>query len=256
MKFKIYILLILMSLKMVGQQKVEVFFDFNEDFPNANSVLELNKWIAINKNAEIHKLWGFCDSIDTKSYNKDLAKRRIENVQKLLEVSGIKLNDSIEKVAYGKEFKQSKVQAENRKVVVFYFEQKPKIKESAFLLKIKSSKKGEIIALPDINFYNNTARILPKSKKTLLDLLCALEDNPNLKIEIRGHICCQKEFDPSGLSTNRARVIYSYLIRNKIDRKRLKFKGYGTSQPLHPIPEKNILEEEENRRVEIMIIEN
>ncbi len=34
------------------------------------------------------------------------------------------------------------------------------------------------------------------------------------------------------------------------------FKGYGVSRPIHPIPEKNALEEDENRRVEILIVEN
>jgi flagellar motor protein MotB len=34
------------------------------------------------------------------------------------------------------------------------------------------------------------------------------------------------------------------------------FKGYGVSRPIHPIPEKNTAEEDENRRVEILILEN
>jgi outer membrane protein OmpA-like peptidoglycan-associated protein len=34
------------------------------------------------------------------------------------------------------------------------------------------------------------------------------------------------------------------------------FKGYGVSRPIHPIPEKNTTEEDENRRVEILIVEN
>jgi outer membrane protein OmpA-like peptidoglycan-associated protein len=34
------------------------------------------------------------------------------------------------------------------------------------------------------------------------------------------------------------------------------YKGYGVSRPIHPIPEQNSLEEDENRRVEILILEN
>jgi outer membrane protein OmpA-like peptidoglycan-associated protein len=34
------------------------------------------------------------------------------------------------------------------------------------------------------------------------------------------------------------------------------FKGYGVSKPVHPIPEKNAQEEDDNRRVEILIVEN
>ena len=58
------------------------------------------------------------------------------------------------------------------------------------------------------------------------------------------------------VSTARAKAIYNFLILNKVDRKRLSFKGYGVSRPIHPIPEKNATEEDENRRVEIMILEN
>lgn len=62
--------------------------------------------------------------------------------------------------------------------------------------------------------------------------------------------------DINGISTARARAVYVYLLRNKIDRKRLSFKGFGITKPIHPIPEKSEAQEDENRRVEIKIIEN
>lgn len=255
MKLKIIIVFLLISFKSLGQKQLEVFFDFNKDFPNPASILEINEWIANNKNVEITKLLGYCDSIDTKDYNKKLAERRISNVQILLEKSGMKIKESIEKIAYGKDFKQSKVQAENRKVTIFYSEPETKIVESELTKKIKSSKIGELITLPNIYFFNNSARIVPKSQPTLIDLRCAMEENPKLKIEIQGHICCQTVGDVNDVSTARARAIYNFLLRSKIDRKRMTFKGYGTSRPIHPIPEKSPQEEDENRRVEILIVE-
>ena len=245
----------LISVSSWGQKQLEVFFDFNKDFPNTNSILQINEWIAKNKDAEIYKLLGYCDSVDTKDYNKKLAERRIENVHVLMEKSGLKFNKDLEKIAFGKDFKQSKIQAENRKVIIFYNEPQPVAVESELTKKIKGSKVGEHIALPNIYFFNNSARIVPKSNATLFDLRCAMEENKNLKIEIQGHICCQLENDANDVSTARARAIYSYLIRNKIDRKRMTFKGYGISRPIHPIPEKNAQEEDENRRVEILIVE-
>ena len=80
-------------------------------------------------------------------------------------------------------------------------------------------------------------------------------DNPKLKIEIQGHICCKLPNEMESVSTARAKAIYNFLILNKVDRKRLTFKGYGVSKPIYTIPEKNALEEDENRRVEILIIE-
>ena len=255
MKLKIIILFFLVSLKSLGQKQLDVFFDFNKDFPNPTSILEINEWIVANKNIEITKLLGYCDSIDTKDYNKKLALRRIDNVQILLDKSGLKFNKSLEKIAFGKDFKQSKVQAENRKVTVFYNEIQILPVESELTKKIKSSKVGELITLPNIYFFNNSARIVPKSQPTLSELRCAMEENPKLKIEIQGHICCQTAGDLNNVSTARARAIYNFLLRNKIDRKRMSFKGYGTSRPIHPIPEKTEQEEDENRRVEILIVE-
>jgi outer membrane protein OmpA-like peptidoglycan-associated protein len=256
MKAKIVILLFLFSLNCLSQKQFEVFFDFNKDFPNQSSILSLNEWIANNKDIEITKLLGFCDSIDTRNYNKHLAERRIESVQELLEKNGIKFNLNLEKVAYGKDFKQSKIQAENRKVSIFYSELRPTVTESELTKQIRNSKVGETIKLPNIYFFNNSARIVPKSEATLYDLLCALVDNPKIKIEIQGHICCQTEADKNDISTARARAIYNYLLRNKIDRKRMSYKGYGITRPIHKIPERNEEEANENRRVEILILEN
>ena len=253
MKLKLVIVFILFSLKSLGQQQFDVFFDFNKDFPNQKSILQINEWIAKKKNVEIVKMLGYCDSVDTKDYNSRLALKRIEGVKNLLEKSGLKINPNFEAISFGKEFKQSKVQAENRKVTIFFIEI---VTESELTKAIKNGKVGEIIKLPNIYFYNNSARIVPKSEPTMFELLCALEENPKLKIEVQGHICCQKQFDYNNVSMARARAIYMFLLRNKIDRKRMSYKGYGTSRPVHAIPEKNEKEEDENRRVEILIEEN
>lgn len=255
MKLKAVIILFLICFKVLGQKQLEVFFDFNKDFPNSSSILEINEWISHNKNAEILQLQGYCDSIDTKNYNKKLAERRILNVQLLLEKSGMKFSQQLETFAYGKDFNQSKIQAENRKVIIFYNEPIIAPVESELTKKIRQSKVGETIVLPNIYFFNNLARILPKSETTLYDLRCVMDENPKLKIEIQGHICCITGEDLKDTSTARARAIYSYLIRNKIDRKRMTFKGFGSTRPIHPIPEKNLQEEEDNRRVEILIVD-
>jgi outer membrane protein OmpA-like peptidoglycan-associated protein len=256
MKFKLIIALFLISLTSLGQKQFDVFFDFNKDFPNQNSILALNEWIANNKNIEIAKLLGFCDSIDTKDYNKHLAQRRIANVKDLLEKSGLKFKADLEQIAFGKDFKQSKIQAENRRVTIFYSEIAPKPAESNLTQQLKNAKAGETVALPNLYFFNNSARIVPSSEPVLYDLLCVLQENPKLKIEIQGHICCQTAVDINDVSTARARAIYNYLLRNKIDRKRMKFKGFGVSKPIHKIPERNETEANENRRVEILILEN
>ena len=256
MKIKCVIVLFFWSVLGFTQKQFDVFFDFNKDFPNQNSILALNEWIANHKDIEITQLLGFCDSIDTKDYNKHLAERRIANVKILLEKSGLPFSQTLQQVAYGKDFKQAVVQAENRRVTIFYTEIPPKITESELSQKVKNAKAGETIALPNLYFFNNSARVVPKSETVLYDLLCILQENSKLKIEIQGHICCQTAVDVNDVSTARARAVYSYLLRNGIDRKRMKFKGFGVSRPIHKIPERNETEADENRRVEILILEN
>lgn len=256
MKIKCVIVLFFWSVLGFTQKQFDVFFDFNKDFPNQNSILALNEWIANHKAIEITQLLGFCDSIDTKDYNKHLAERRIANVKILLEKSGLPFSQTLQQVAYGKDFKQAVVQAENRRVTIFYTEIPPKITESELSQKVKNAKVGETIALPNLYFFNNSARVVPKSEFVLYDLLCILQENSKLKIEIQGHICCQTAVDVNDVSTARARAVYSYLLRNGIDRKRMKFKGFGVSRPIHKIPERNETEADENRRVEILILEN
>ena len=120
--------------------------------------------------------------------------------------------------------------------------------------KMKSAKKGDLIKLDNIYFFNNSAKSIPTSEPILYELLCIMNDNPKLVIEIQGHICCKSPNQKEGVSTARARAVYNYLIRNKIKRERMSFKGYGVTRPVHPIPEKTTQEEDENRRVEILII--
>jgi outer membrane protein OmpA-like peptidoglycan-associated protein len=247
-----------------SQDKFEVFFDFNKDVPNEVSISKLNQWITTHKNVEVDKIAGYCDSIDDSSYNKKLSSMRINSVIKFLNDNAIVIAKNVELQPLGKDFKQSKNQSENRKVVFYYkikneiiaLETKVKNENTALETKVKEAKKGDLIKLNNIYFLNNSPQIVSKSEATLFQLLKIMRDNPKLKIEIQGHICCKKPSDPDVISEARAKAIYDYLVLREIKKERLTYKGYGVSKPVHLIPEKNTKEEDENRRVEIMILEN
>jgi outer membrane protein OmpA-like peptidoglycan-associated protein len=120
----------------------------------------------------------------------------------------------------------------------------------------RKSDGSSTIRLENIQFYGGRDLFLPESIDELKFLLDVMKQRDSLKIEIQGHICCKGPNEIEGISGSRARAIYNFLVVNKIDRKRLTFKGYGVTRPIHAIPEKNAQEEEDNRRVEIMIIAN
>jgi outer membrane protein OmpA-like peptidoglycan-associated protein len=89
----------------------------------------------------------------------------------------------------------------------------------------------------------------------MYELLLVMKNNPNLKIEIQGHLCCMP-VDRLYLSTQRAKAINNFLVANGINEKRLTYKGFGSTQPIYALPEKDEAQRAANRRVEIMIVEN
>lgn len=264
MKKYLLLWLLLGTAQLWGQQQFMVFFDFNQYGFNPTALQKLEKWVAESEGVEVSKIYGFCDWKGSNLYNDSLSVRRVKTVLAFLKTKGIKVKDGYEIRGFGEDFEQSRIQAENRKVVIAYdikkTETKKETRDAAGDLplqeRFKAAKAQDKIRMKNLYFFNMTPRILPKSQPALYELLCALQDNPKLKIEIQGHICCQTAFDINNLSESRAKAVYNFLVRNRINRKRLSFKGYGTSNPIYPIPEKNEFEENENRRVEILILEN
>lgn len=118
---KLFVCIVLMIYNIgYSQKQFDIFFDFNKDVPNELSQTKINKWIFDNKSSEITRILGYCDSIDDSEYNKDLAKRRINTMVTIFTKNNIKIADKIELKAFGKDFKYSKNQSDNRKVEVFY----------------------------------------------------------------------------------------------------------------------------------------
>jgi outer membrane protein OmpA-like peptidoglycan-associated protein len=124
-----------------------------------------------------------------------------------------------------------------------------------FMKKVGNATVGEKLKIDNLEFMINTFAVVNESRGKLYELLLVLQHNPQLKIEIQGHLCCMP-VDRTDLSTKRAKAIYSFLVANQIYPPRLSYKGFGSSQPIFPIPEKNEAERAANRRVEIVIVAN
>ena len=262
MKLKLLLVLFFFNIGAItAQKKLEVFFDFDQYEINAETNQKIVDWITTSKHYEVQKIYGFCDWKGSNHYNDSLSLKRVYSVYNFLKNNNVKIKEDYEIKGFGKDFEQSLVQSENRKVIVVYEIIKEIVKtKDAVLLEefseaLKTAQVGDVVKLKDLFFFNNSPRILTKSKTNLYELLCVMNDNPKLKIEVQGHICCQSEGDPRGVSTARARAVSVFLVQNGINRKRITFKGFGNTRPIHPIPEKSEEEEEENRRAEIRIVE-
>ena len=129
--------------------------------------------------------------------------------------------------------------------------------------KIEELNKGESIALEGLTFEPGRHIMTQHSVQIIYKLLKTLEQNPGLKIEIQGHVCCDDGYEDGfdydsrdrNLSTNRAKAVYEFLVKKGIDPNRLQYRGFGHSKP-KVFPEKNPGDEQTNRRVEILILEN
>lgn len=290
---KLLILAALYCLPLVlnAQEQFSVYFDSDKYELKKNEADRLMAWMDANREAKILAINGYTDEDGTTGYNDTLAQRRVNHVFNFVK-GKVKTRDDFKTRSFGEQHKQSQNKAENRKVTLYYLQKKDLARENEILgitaapvkkqpvkypekvympkpdgskeevvldkeliASIDTSKPGDIIRLKNINFYENSFAVLPESGPRLFELLTIMQANKNLKIKIQGHICCM-EGDPRDLSTKRAKRVMMFLNQNGIEKSRLSFEGLGTSKPINPLPEKNEAERAENRRVEIMIVEN
>lgn len=278
MKIRLFLILFFYIITLSAQDKLVLFFDFNQDIINEKSQQDFCKWLEHSKGKEILKIQGYCDSIDSNSYNKELSFRRANNVLALLEFNKVHLSEKLELYGLGEDFEQLKNQSDNRKVLVYYQDkisinkktdnenlvfEKDQVKEVpvnetknniSLIEKVNNAKIGDLIKLENLNFYFNSERIITESEPILSDLLQVLKMNPQLKIYVYGHICCNNNPNDVKLSYRRSKFVFDYLIRNGIATSRLGHRGFGSSRPIYALPEKNEAERIANRRVEILVV--
>jgi outer membrane protein OmpA-like peptidoglycan-associated protein len=275
-----------------AQQQFSVYFESDKYDLAPRQEASLDSWIKSNPEVKIVGIHGFCDEDGTSGYNDTLAKNRINHVYNKL-AGRIKIRDDFKTRSFGELHQLSKIKAENRKVTLFYLESKDLPRENeilgikpeppapkkekrypekisiknpngtsseykldvGFMKKIDEAKAGEKLKIENLNFQINTFAVMPESRGKMYELLIVMQDNPALKIDIQGHLCCMP-VDRVDLSTQRAKAIYNFLVANEIEKKRLSYKGFGSTQPIYPLPEKTEAERAANRRVEILIVEN
>ncbi|QIL74827.1 PA14 domain-containing protein [Hymenobacter sp. HDW8] len=119
------------------------------------------------------------------------------------------------------------------------------------LLTLAALPVGTIVPLHQLYFTRGTANLLPSSRPELTRLVRALQAQPKLNLEIRGHT------DNVGdsilnrrLSVQRARVVRAYLVQRGIDSLRLTTQGYGGTRPVADNQDPN--QRPRNRRVEVV----
>lgn len=294
MKFYFYTILLFLSVSLKAQEQESFYFDSNKYELKKSELSRLDQWISDNPKVKIVAINGYTDEDGGVGYNDTLAQKRVNTVYKIVK-DKVKIREDFKTRSFGKLHQQSANKAENRRVTIFYIlekdlareneilgiveekpVEKPKPKrqypdiieirnpngtvsqfelDTEFMNRIDEAKPGEKLKIENLNFHLNTFAIVNESRGKLYELLLVMQHNPELKIDIQGHICCSTS-DRKDLSTQRAKAIANFLRSQGIEKSRVAYQGFGTSQPIYAIPEKNEEERAANRRVEVYIVEN
>ena len=260
----------------VQRDTLRIYFDLNKADISPESKKMLDTLFQIPTIKAV-RITAYTDFLGDDSLNLELSQKRSENtkayllekkfpVNKITVCQGLGVHRNSSEA--NRTNKDDKGIREHRLVEVVYVFEKPQPVSPLIDTTIKTIIKeeeivvGSNLVLENIIFQGGMSVLVPGAEKYLYQLLEIMQKYPTMKIEIQGHICCR----PSGqdaydyarknnrLSVNRAQVVYIFLVKNGINKKRMTYEGFGSSIKLFP-EEKTKEEQELNRRVEIKIIE-
>lgn len=117
----------------------------------------------------------------------------------------------------------------------------------------------KVVVLPDrlelkekIAFEWNSAVLEPSSNAVLDDVVRAMKDHPNFRVQVDGHASSEGgEAHNQTLSEERSAAVMAYLIAGGIEKERLVSVGFSSSQPIQS--NETAAGRESNRRVEFLV---
>jgi outer membrane protein OmpA-like peptidoglycan-associated protein len=129
---------------------------------------------------------------------------------------------------------------------------KIQVHETLVMSKLKL---GGIYILRNLYFDFNNSSLKKESFPELNKLVKLMKQNPDVKIEIAGHTDSRgPSWYNKKLSQSRCESVMNYLIKNGVDKERVKANGYGEEKPLASNDDEQD-GRELNRRTEFVILE-
>ncbi len=112
---------------------------------------------------------------------------------------------------------------------------------------------GSVLELGNVYFKANAYQLDSLTNQTLQALVSLLQTNPTIEIEIGGHTNLLPETNfANKLSENRAHTVATYLTDRGIAAQRIRYKGYGKTQPKKLVTSAEA--NRQNQRVEVKIL--
>jgi outer membrane protein OmpA-like peptidoglycan-associated protein len=293
MKFKNILFLIILlkaaSAWSCQRDTVRLFYNINhkELSPGHKITLDsLNR--LLNDTATVHIL-GFADYLGKRAPNYTLSKARAETAKNyllslhsrngaiiadgkgqvdatttILTPLGEQLNRRVD-IIIAKPAKKIKIAVVPKEPIIIKKNIPPiKRADDSVYSRINGLPKmnvGDSVSFKELTFIPGRHFLRQAAIYYMVALKDCLKANPNLKIEIQGHICCQfdgkdgLDFDTNknNLSLARAKFIYDYLLDEGIAADRLRYKGLGSKEP-KVYPEMSAEDQNQNRRVVIVLL--
>lgn len=277
------------------------YFDLNVSKLNKNIERKVDLLIYNDKiiNGSEIMVIGYADFLGSEKYNKNLSMERAKNLKQYLIKYGIdaasvkvclgkgeiKSNDTTDKEGnpddrkvdivvnnkvritekWRKPLKQDFSGIARNNITTPPTDDKTNINNSktAEITELNKLKAGQTLLLRNVYFPPGSHVIKSESFATLEKLFTTMVKNPQLKINIEGHVCCIHDVPDAldidtnepQLSVNRAHAIFNYLVEKGIDKDRLQYEGFGKRRPV-VANEQSEQDAEKNRRVEIRITSN
>lgn len=283
MKLLPFSFLIFLGLSVHAQKKHSVYFEHDQADVSQEERDSLTEWLkTISDTATKVEIIGFADHLGTDEYNLKLSERRAKSVASLIESkSEFHYRMSLTEAkgeSLSAQPNSAERQPEDRRVDVIVSEKgkravsQPKVEqitipepdsdrpkmESDLLVRAEV---GQIIVLKNLNFFPGRHFLIPQALPELERLAQIMKENPQMEIEILGHICCKLDTldgldvntQTYTLSQNRAEYIFDQLVLAGIEPKRMRHRGFAGSRPLVN-PEMTDEDRQRNRRVEIRIL--
>jgi outer membrane protein OmpA-like peptidoglycan-associated protein len=279
--------------KASDSSRIVIYFPFNKSEITSIEVAKVDSFIkAFDTSKYILtsvSLYGHTDQIGGNQFNDLLSLKRANSVADFFKKNGINADLIKDINGFGKQQLITNLMDDNERLfnrrveILILFEVRnipsvdvvketpkritvidaePHIAEKKLADKLNDTalKVGDNIELPYILFWGGLHEFLSISYPYLDELAALMKNNPTLKIEIQGHICCQPGIGDGidngtgkmNLSVARAKAVYEFLRNAGIAKSRMSYKGYGHQFPL--TAERTAAEQTRNRRVEIKIL--
>ncbi|SFT91500.1 OmpA family protein [Lishizhenia tianjinensis] len=241
--------ILLLAAYTFGQQSTvfTFYFETNQATFSEKKFIELEKLIDTVEVLAVNILTS-CDDVGSEESNLVLSQRRADFLMSYLRKNKKWTYINIQSKALGEiALKDTTISIQNQRTknrkgevrltyrLIESIEKEEivavQVNESA--LSLTNVVKGEKIRLEAIQFVGGKDEFLSSAYPVLNEMLNQLKSNPNVKIEIQGHVCCMTNGEEGEnlvtgrrtLSEDRARAVYNYLIHYGISKDRLSYVG-------------------------------